>query len=113
MNLKFDVLNNKGQVIQFGSIGGGGRYDNLTAKFGGKDLSGVGISLGFERVLMVLHKFKLFPKDLNNRVQVLIANFGFKTSLICNSILKKFDRAGAPNADLNWSKSFTNLSSLK
>ena len=58
-----------------GSIGGGGRYDNLTAKFGGKDLSGVGISLGFERVLMALHKFKLFPKDLNNRVQVLIANF--------------------------------------
>ena len=77
-----------------GSIGGGGRYDNLTAKFGGKDLSGVGISLGFERVLMALHKFKLFPKDLNNRVQVLIANFGFKTSLICNSILKKLRAKG-------------------
>ena len=77
-----------------GSIGGGGRYDNLTAKFGGKDLSGVGISLGFERVLMALHKFKLFPKGLNNRVQVLIANFGFKTSLICNSILKKLRAKG-------------------
>ena len=77
-----------------GSIGGGGRYDNLTAKFGGKELSGVGISLGFERVLMALHKFKLFPKGLNNRVQVLIANFGFKTSLICNSILKKLRAKG-------------------
>ena len=94
VNLKFNVTNNKGQVIQFGSIGGGGRYDNLTAKFGGKDLSGVGISLGFERVLMALHKFKLFPKGLNNRVQVLIANFGFKTSLICNSILKKLRAKG-------------------
>ena len=43
---------------------------------------------------MALHKFKLFPKGLNNRVQVLIANFGFKTSLICNSILKKLRAKG-------------------
>ncbi len=73
---------------EIGSIGGGGRYDNLTENFGKKNLSGVGISIGFERVLMVLQKFKLFPKDVNNSVQVLIANFGSKTALICNSILK-------------------------
>ena len=37
VNLKFDVKNNKGQVIQFGSIGGGGRYDNLVNNFGNYD----------------------------------------------------------------------------
>ena len=77
-----------------GSIGGGGRYDNLTSTFGKENLSGVGISIGFERVLMVLQKFKLFPKDLNNRMQVLIANFGPKTALTCNSILKKLRAKG-------------------
>ncbi len=77
-----------------GSIGGGGRYDNLTSNFGRKNLSGVGISLGFERVFMVMQKFKLFPKDLSNRMQVLIANFGPKTALICNSILKKLRAKG-------------------
>ena len=77
-----------------GSIGGGGRYDNLTANFGKKGLSGVGISFGFERILMALQKFKLYPKGLNNHVQVLIANFGPKTTLICNSILKKLRDKG-------------------
>ncbi len=77
-----------------GSIGGGGRYDNLTENFGRKNLSGVGISFGFERVMMALQKFKLFPKSLNNRVQVLIANFGSKTATICNSILKKLRAKG-------------------
>ena len=43
---------------------------------------------------MVLQKFKLFPKDLDNRIEVLIANFGFKTALICNSILKKLRSKG-------------------
>ena len=77
-----------------GSIGGGGRYDNLTENFGRKNLSGVGISLGFERILMALQKFKLFPKSLNSRVQVLIVNFGFKTASLCNSILKKLRARG-------------------
>ena len=43
---------------------------------------------------MVLQKFKLFPKDVNNSVQVLIANFGSKTALICNSILKELRAQG-------------------
>ena len=77
-----------------GSIGGGGRYDNLTENFGRKNLSGVGISLGFERIMMALQKFKLFPKSLNSRVQVLIVNFGFKTASLCNSILKKLRARG-------------------
>ena len=49
MNLKFDVTNNKGQVIQFGSIGGGGRYDNLVNNFGNFDAPATGISIGLDR----------------------------------------------------------------
>ncbi len=79
---------------EVGSIGGGGRYDNLTASFGKKNLSGVGISIGFERLMMVLDKFKLFPKEVNGSLEVLIANFGSHTSLICNSILKMIRSKG-------------------
>ena len=79
---------------EIGSIGGGGRYDNLTESFGNKNLSGVGISIGFERIFMVLQKLKLFPKDLNNYVQVLIANFGSQTAMLGNSILKKIRAKG-------------------
>ena len=49
MNLKFDVTNTKGQVIQFGSIGGGGRYDNLVSNFGNYDAPATGISIGLDR----------------------------------------------------------------
>ena len=53
MNLKFDVTNNKGQVIQFGSIGGGGRYDNLVNNFGNYDAPATGISIGLDRLVML------------------------------------------------------------
>ena len=49
VNLKFDVKNNKGQVVQFGSIGGGGRYDNLVSNFGNYDAPATGISIGLDR----------------------------------------------------------------
>ena len=54
MNLKFDVRNNKGQVIQFGSIGGGGRYDNLVNNFGNYDAPATGISIGLDRLVYAL-----------------------------------------------------------
>ena len=62
VNLKFDVTNNKGQVIQFGSIGGGGRYDNLVNNFGNYDAPATGISIGLDRLvyaLMQKEEFKL------------------------------------------------------
>ena len=49
-------------AIKIGSIGGGGRYDNLTSKFGLKNISGIGISFGFERIYHVIESLKLFPK---------------------------------------------------
>ena len=51
-------------AIKIGSIGGGGRYDNLTSKFGLKNISGIGISFGFERIYHVIESLKLFPKNI-------------------------------------------------
>ena len=63
-------------AIKIGSIGGGGRYDNLTSKFGLKNISGIGISFGFERIYFVLESLKLFPKNIKKHTNVLFLNFG-------------------------------------
>ena len=60
VNLKFDVKNNKGQTIQFGSIGGGGRYDNLVNNFGNFEAPATGISIGLDRLVYALMKKKEF-----------------------------------------------------
>ncbi len=60
VDLKFDVKNNKGQVIQFGSIGGGGRYDNLVNNFGNYDAPATGISIGLDRLVFALMQKKEF-----------------------------------------------------
>jgi len=60
VNLKFDVTNKKGQVIQFGSIGGGGRYDNLVNNFGSFDAPATGISIGLDRLVYALMQKKEF-----------------------------------------------------
>ncbi|MBO4645863.1 MAG: histidine--tRNA ligase [Bacteroidales bacterium] len=62
--------------VSIGSISGGGRYDNLTGIFGLKNVSGVGISYGAERIYDVLNELQLFPKSLENPVQALFLNFG-------------------------------------
>ena len=60
VNLKFDVKNIKGQVVQFGSIGGGGRYDNLVSNFGNYDAPATGISIGLDRLVYALMQKKEF-----------------------------------------------------
>ena len=60
VNLKFDVKNSKGQVIQFGSIGGGGRYDNLVNNFGSFDAPATGISIGLDRLVYAFMQKKEF-----------------------------------------------------
>ena len=60
VNLKFDVKNNKGKVIQFGSIGGGGRYDNLVSNFGNYDAPATGVSIGLDRLVYALMQKKEF-----------------------------------------------------
>jgi histidyl-tRNA synthetase len=60
VSLKFEVKNNKGQVIQFGSIGGGGRYDDLVNNFGNYDAPATGISIGLDRLVYALMQKKEF-----------------------------------------------------
>ncbi|MGB1451548.1 MAG: histidine--tRNA ligase, partial [Marinirhabdus sp.] len=59
------------QQIQLGSIGGGGRYDNLTGIFGMPGVSGIGISFGLDRIYLVLEELGLFPKTVSAGTQVL------------------------------------------
>lgn len=62
--------------VQMGSIGGGGRYDDLTGIFGLKGVSGVGISFGLDRIYLVLEELGLFPKTVEENTKVLFINFG-------------------------------------
>jgi len=62
--------------VAMGSIGGGGRYDDLTGIFGLKDVSGVGISFGLDRIYLVLEELNLFPETVTTSTKVLFLNFG-------------------------------------
>ena len=66
----------KANDIQMGSIGGGGRYDDLTGLFGVPDVPGVGISFGVDRIYDVMEEKKLFPDTLLTGTQVLFFNLG-------------------------------------
>ena len=72
VNLKFDVKNNKGQVVQFGSIGGGGRYDNLVNNFGNFDAPATGISIGLDRLVYVLMQKKEFKVKQSKPVVICV-----------------------------------------
>ncbi|GAA5221772.1 histidine--tRNA ligase [Membranihabitans marinus] len=58
------ILEVKAKNSKIGSIGGGGRYDNLTAAFGGENLGGIGVSFGAERIYDVLEENQLFPAEM-------------------------------------------------
>ena len=66
----------KAHGVKMGSICGGGRYDDLTALFGLKGLSGVGISFGADRIYDVMSELDLFPKELDRTLDLLFVNFG-------------------------------------
>ncbi len=70
------ILEVKSNEVQMGSIGGGGRYDNLTDLFGGKGLTGVGISFGADRIYDVMEELKLFTTLPESATRVLLINFG-------------------------------------
>lgn len=64
------------KTVAMGSIGGGGRYDDLTGIFGLKNMSGVGISFGLDRIYLVLEELNLFPETVTTSTKVLFLNFG-------------------------------------
>ena len=61
---------------RIGSIGGGGRYDDLTSMFNLKSMSGVGISFGLDRIYLLMEESKLFPDYLDKSFEFMVANFG-------------------------------------
>ncbi|MFT5859111.1 MAG: histidyl-tRNA synthetase [Flavobacteriaceae bacterium] len=80
--------------VSIGSICGGGRYDDLTGIFGMKDVSGVGVSFGADRIYDVLEELDLFPKTVDNRLEILFVNFGEMEQKHCISYVKSLREAG-------------------
>ena len=80
--------------VALGSIGGGGRYDELTEIFGLKGMSGIGISFGLDRIYLVLEQLDLFPKTLDNTLDVLCINFGEKEALASFKVIQQLRAKG-------------------
>ena len=88
------ILEVKANDVQIGSIGGGGRYDDLTSNFGLKDISGVGISFGIDRIYLVMEELGLFPKDIGLSTQVMFTNFGVEEANYCLPLLQQLRASG-------------------
>ncbi len=107
-NLKLDVTLARGlnyytgaifevaapEGVSMGSIGGGGRYDDLTGIFGMKGGSGVGISFGLDRIYLVLEELQLFPDTIAKSIDVLFINFGDKEALFSLKAIKQLRAQG-------------------
>ena len=87
----FEVKTNE---VAMGSIGGGGRYDDLTGMFGLKNLTGVGISFGADRIYDVLEELSLFPENTNQTTLVLISNFDKEAELYALPLLQQIRNKG-------------------
>lgn len=87
----FEVKTNE---VAMGSIGGGGRYDDLTGMFGLSDLTGVGISFGADRIYDVLEELKLFPESTSESTKVLISNFDEQAEKFALPLLQKLRSEG-------------------
>ncbi len=74
--------------VQMGSIGGGGRYDDLTGLFGVPNIPGVGISFGVDRIYDVMEELKLFPEAVQSGTKVLFFNLGKAESKIAFDLMQ-------------------------
>ena len=88
----FEVSAPKG--VAMGSIGGGGRYDDLTGIFGLKNMSGVGISFGLDRIALVVEELGLFPETVLATSKALFLNFGDKEALYAMQAIGKLRQSG-------------------
>lgn len=77
------IIEVKAKDVEIGSICGGGRYDDLTGIFGMKDVSGVGISFGADRIYDVMNQLDLFPADQIRSTEVLFVNFSPEEVVHC------------------------------
>ena len=81
-------------AVEIGSLGGGGRYDDLTGLFGVKGLSGVGISFGIDRIYDVLEELQLFPETASTSTRALVINFGGEAEAYALNVLKTLRWSG-------------------
>ncbi|WP_370900818.1 histidine--tRNA ligase [Chryseobacterium gossypii] len=84
----------KADEVQMGSIGGGGRYDNLTEVFGVKNIPGIGISFGLDRIYLVMEELGLFPAEAASKVAYLFANFGGEEALEALKLIAQLRKKG-------------------
>ena len=84
----------KAEGVQMGSIGGGGRYDNLTEVFDVKNVPGIGVSFGLDRIYLVMEEMSLFPEDSLNKTEYLFANYGNEEALEAQKIISKLRNRG-------------------
>jgi histidyl-tRNA synthetase len=82
----------KANDVQMGSIGGGGRYDDLTGLFDVPNVPGVGISFGVDRIFDVLEELNLFPEDLFKGSKALFFNMGEAESIFAFDIVQQLRR---------------------
>lgn len=92
-----EVKNHSGTLRS--SIGSGGRYDNLTEMFGGKNLTGVGISFGIERIFDIMEELNLFPANNEYGTKVLLCHFDETTLNFAFNTLQTLRKAGI-NAEI-------------
>lgn len=106
-NLKFDITLARGldyytgaifevkaNNVAMGSIGGGGRYNNLTEVFGVKNIPGIGISFGLDRIYLVMEELGLFPENSESTVKYLFANYGETEAVEALKIIQKIRERG-------------------
>ena len=79
----------KAKGVQMGSIGGGGRYDDLTGLFGVPNVPGVGISFGVDRIYDVMEELSLFPETVHTGVKILFFNLGEKESKVAFVLMQQ------------------------
>jgi len=84
----------KAQGVQIGSIGGGGRYDDLTGLFGVPGIAGVGISFGVDRIFDVMEELQLFPDSIYTGTEVLFFNLGEKESIFALQTMMELRNSG-------------------
>jgi histidyl-tRNA synthetase len=80
--------------VNIGSIGGGGRYDNLTGLFGVPGIPGVGISFGVDRIYDVMEELKLFPPTIRHATEFLFFNLGTEPAGKCFFLAEQLRSAG-------------------
>lgn len=86
----------KATTVQMGSIGGGGRYDDLTGLFGVPNIPGVGISFGVDRIYDVMEELKLFPEDVHTGTKVLFFNLGDAETRAAFGLMQQLRAKGIP-----------------